>query len=154
MNLEKIINRTKDVGKRALLGLGLFGLLAIGSCKVEVPSDVGVTLDSKNTGTIKGKVVWDPDKDGIYTGAGSINVSVDAPVQLNPKYKTITVIGGNFSFQEIPTGTYTIWANATTYNPACYWRTKTGVTVTKQEIVDMGEIKLEIYTGPGYKINN
>ena len=150
MDLGGIIQKAKSAGKKTLFGFGLAGLLIFGSCKVDVPSDIGVTIDTKAVGTIIGKVIWDYNKDGIYTGVSGIDVSLDKPVQLYPKYKTVTASGGLFSFQEIPVGTYEVWANTITYQPYHYWRTKVGVTVTKQKVVDIGDLKLEIYAGSGY----
>lgn len=136
--------------EKLLLGLGVFGILAFGSCKQEINTPSDITINVKSQGTIKGKVTWDYNKDGVYTGVAGTDVCLDKVIYLMPKYSTKSAAGGVFSFQDIPTGTYEVWVSTITYEPYQYWRTVTGVTVTKQEVVDMGEIKLEPHNGAGY----
>ncbi len=136
--------------EKLMLGLSVFGILALGSCKQEINTPSDITLDVKHTGTIKGRVVWDPNKDGVYNPV-SADVCLDKPIYLMPTYKTSSNSLGLFSFQEISTGTYEVWVTKITYDPTyTYWRTKVGAIVTKQEIVNLGDIKLEVHEGGGY----
>lgn len=150
MGIEKSVQNVKNFGKKLVLGCALTGLLSLTNCE-EINLTGDITIKEEGVGELVGKIVWDPDEDGIYNGV-SADVGLDTWPWLNAKYETKSNSEGNFSFHDIPVKSYTIHVqkNVDVFGLWHYWRAKKGVTVTKQQVSNVGNIKIIDYHGPGY----
>lgn len=140
----------KNLIKRLVFGGALVGILSLTSCEeINVTGDI--TVKEEGVGELVGKIIWDPDEDGIYSGV-SADVGLDTWPWGNAKHETKSNSEGNFSFHNVPVKSYTIYVQKMVNNPNLwhYWRAKKGVTVTKQQVSNVGNIKIIDYHGPGY----
>lgn len=133
---------------RILLGAALTGSLLFTGCdEHNITGDLDVNIKEDPVGEIVGRVVWDPEKDGIYEGTKAyIGVGSWPGVAgnlLGTVQKTSSTYSGNFSFQDIPTGSYDIYIQKYDQNSEIReWCAKVGTSVLKQQISNLGDIKL------------
>lgn len=141
--------------RKLLVYTGLIGSLSLG-CKMEGPVDVN--LGKQPGGELVGRVMWDPDGDGSYEGASGAGVSLGGGVPYGScaahtgRYLCeITSSDGGFSFHDIPEGTYRIVAGKIINNSSTYgvFDCFTDVTITKQNVTQMGNLKMKHVSGSG-----
>jgi len=124
----------KKIMSLAILIIALFG----NSCQIDLGGNVDLTTDTKSEGWITGRVVIPSiDKNKlVWNGLSGVTVSIT-----RTNYSTVTATSGEFSFDEIPTGTYDV-----TFNKDVFTSNMTStVTVRRQQESDMGDITLYNY---------
>jgi hypothetical protein len=104
------------------------------SCQVDLGGNVDITHDTKSEGWITGKVVVPSviENKLVWNGISGADVAIDG-TQLS----TLTSVSGEFSFDEVPTGTYNLSISKYEYSP-----TKASATVRRLQEANLGEIKL------------
>ncbi|MEX2017054.1 MAG: hypothetical protein WD876_01125 [Candidatus Pacearchaeota archaeon] len=136
MGLEKTIRATKRFGGKFSLGMVLTGILFNASCKQESPNEI--TVKEEHRGGIVGKVTWDYNRDGIFTGVSGARI-----IRTGPDYPgyglfewqiTETTTGGVYSYPDVPIGTHSLSAKVIIPTPYSVWSGSTGAAVTKGNV--------------------
>lgn len=140
---------------KILLGAAFTGSLLFTGCdEHKITGDLDVKVSEDPVGEIVGIVLWDPEDDGTNTGTKA-DVGLDKWPYLIAgvsKNKTTSTWQGNFSFHDVPVGSYTIYvqkggSDLPLYH---YWSGKKGVSVVKQQVTNAGDIIIKPHTGPVY----
>ena len=126
------------------------GLASVLAC-AKVPDSVDVNLGLQSGGSITGRVVYDPGGTGSYVGTpGAIVVLSGFAYGCNTTSApcTLTVSDGEFSFTDVAEGSYTLNVTKIIRSPYQVFDCNTGVTVTKQNVSDVGDLRLGVESGP------
>ena len=131
----------------------LIGFFLPGCKVITLSGDLTIHIEEESVGEIIGYLSADIDGDGIYTiGLDNVTVSLfgaeSGSIDLwwllrNPTY-TVKSVFGIFSFHDIPVGTYELgvaYKIIPTDDPYLGYEV---VTVTKDNITDVGEIQLTL----------
>ena len=131
--------------------LPLSMLAVLGSCKAEVSGSLDVDVGKQSGGEIVGKVYWDPDGDGSFGTAFGAGVSFSLISAIGScggatAPCTTTTTGGVFSFHDVSEGSHTLYAYKMNPGKGAHL-CRTGVIVTKQQVTDVGNLRLHLQTG-------
>jgi hypothetical protein len=134
-----------DLARKIFLISVLAGFFSFKNCKeVDVTGDI--TVKQESYGEIVGSVLWDPDKDGVYTTVAGATVERYPPGGGMPERVT-TGTGGGFSFHNVPIGTYNLRGLEIVYSPTySVWEKWTDASVTKGNVTRV-DLNLECVQG-------
>lgn len=134
MELETLTRGIKNLGRTFLLDVTFGSFFLFNSCQVGVDGDI--TVKKEPVGEIVGKVLWDPDEDGIYTGISGATVQRFSGHWPSPITETAT--GGGYSFHEVPIGTYSLRGLKIVRSPSySVWEEWESASVTKGNVTNM-----------------
>jgi len=153
MGIERLFNKTKNLSKKIFYGFGLTTVLLIGSCKIEVPSDVEITTDTKHVGMIIGNVTVPRILNNriTYEGFPYADVSIDGT-----NFSTKSLSNGSYAFDNISAGVYEIYARKLMSG---YIGNRVSVIAIKQTTISAPDHKLtpnsdnQIIFGKFFRIN-
>ncbi len=137
MGLERIIQKTRTIGRKVLIGAALVGSLYLENCsKVDITTPSNITIDIKSVGMVTGKVTVPIIENNKLSYAGFPNADV---IIAGTDFKTKSLLSGDYAIDNVPAGAYNISASESSYN-------------YKKDVVSAIVIKQKTNIAPDHKL--
>ncbi len=113
MGIEKILSKTKNIGRRFLVGIALTSALSFNGCqqKVDITTPDDITVDPKHVGMIEGRAFSasiSTKNQIVFSGYEGAEIRVLKPNYEYTDFKTTSISEGVYAIDNIPTGSYNI----------------------------------------------